>query len=670
MAGRGNKIFGVDKGLTYHGEQLAGSILLEDGDGTRDDDLGLYGGGEPVQPQFTSARRFFGAELGDEATQTGGLAPRRADGTPPHRTPTRTPSPTYAWNPKKITVGDEDDFHRDEPSPSQAWLRDEKRSSGISISDFDTGNPDAGARGSEDQSDDLFAGQPYSQPMPFPQTFNPYWSGTLSPQAYYAMMMNNLPDQQAFAASMQDARMPEGDAAMWQMMMAMQASSLSGLGPQPGQPSEVGFGMPSHPSTARIEEPLPAASQDPRGSGGAAEGRRSKPRPKEFGAARATPDALLPRDRGGKGERRRKGEEAAPSRCHKAKPSDHRHQSSSPIIEQLKMRDKPIELADLTWHIGEIAQDQYGSRLIQQKLEVASDEEKEHAFKSVLQKMPQLTTDVFGNYVIQKFFEHGDAEQRRIMAEQLVGQVLKMSLQMYGCRVVQKAIDSVQIEQQCLLVSELRGHVLKCIEDQHGNHVIQKCIERLPTDKINFIVDAFEGQASRMAKHCHGCRVIQRLIEYCSSMQISGLLDEVLRFSMELATDQYGNYVVQHVMEHSSRPGDRNAILHIVYKNILSLSCHKYASNVVEKALSCGTSEEKASVVMAMVGEKGGMQPPLLTMMRDRFGNYIVQRTIGVATGASRGALIHSLQEQMPVLKKSNTYGKHIISALERAQPL
>lgn len=345
-----------------------------------------------------------------------------------------------------------------------------------------------------------------------------------------------------------------------------------------------------------------------------------------------------------------------------------RPQATSPLIEHLKARERLVDLAELSGHISEIAQDQYGSRLIQQKLEVASDEQKQIAFKQVLQKMSQLTTDVFGNYVIQKFFEYGNSEQRRILAEQLVGQVLKLSLQMYGCRVVQKALDSVPIEQQVLLIGELKGHVIKCIEDQHGNHVIQKCIERLPTDRIGFIVDSFAGQASRMAKHCYGCRVIQRLIEYCASAQISALLDEVLGCCMELATDQYGNYVVQHVMEHSSRPGDRQQVMNIVRKNILSLSCHKYASNVIEKALQCATPEERSHLVEAITGQQGDPHPPLLVMMRDRFGNYIVQRVIALAQSPQRDLLFWKLREHMPVLKKSNTYGKHIISALERAQ--
>lgn len=427
------------------------------------------------------------------------------------------------------------------------------------------------------------------------------------------------------------------------------------------------------PSQALPPGPQPPRSQNENKKG---KQRKEKETPKAPLPQQHEPGAIAPGSAslntraaekgGGKGDRRRRGghtEAGEESRVGKPRP-----QSSSPLIEHLKARERVVDLAELSMHISEIAQDQYGSRLIQQKLEVATEEQKQQAFKQVLQKMNQLTTDVFGNYVIQKFFEYGNADQRRILAEQLVGQVLKLSLQMYGCRVVQKALDSVPIEKQVLLIGELKGHVLKCIEDQHGNHVIQKCIERLPTDRIGFIVDSFLGQAARMAKHCYGCRVIQRLIEYCASVQISALLDEVLQCCMELATDQYGNYVVQHVMEHSSRPGDRQHVMNIIRKNILSLSCHKYASNVIEKALQCATPEERALLVEAICGQQNDPHPPLLVMMRDRFGNYIVQRVIALAQLPQRDMLFWKLREHMPVLKKSNTYGKHIISAMERAQ--
>mmetsp|Transcript_26290 Transcript_26290/g.61319 ORF Transcript_26290/g.61319 Transcript_26290/m.61319 type:complete len:718 (+) Transcript_26290:11-2164(+) len=700
-------------GGQYDGE-LASSILLDDGDGASAD--------APSSASFKQPTSGCDGSTQQHHTRHSArhLAPhqRAVDSEAPNRTPTRTPSPVYQYNHPK------DRFHVPE-NLADSWTGPDSQQVGTvegNEAEVWSSCLRAAPPGKSSSSTSSTGGDPQAQANQLypqvPPLFYPYWSATFNPQAqaYYGMIPQMDPFQMVAgeAAQAAAAAAVSGTQESFQMFMAMQAAAATQGSPAlaacaAAQPSRASARSASPPSavgsSALVEADELQASQSrkPRdagascgstalaqrdgAAGGAArqletEGKRMKSRNKDKEAlsSRPAPEAAAvavapgPRERGlgSKGDRRRRGGEGngeeRPGGGGKSRSSDLRPQSNNPMIEQLKARDRNVELSDLAAHISEIAQDQYGSRLIQQKLEMANDEEKQLAFKSVLQKMPQLTTDVFGNYVIQKFFEFGNAEQRRILAEQLVGQVLKLSLQMYGCRVVQKALDSVPIEQQVLLIGELKGNVLKCIEDQHGNHVIQKCIERLPTDRIGFIVESFVGQTNRMAKHCYGCRVIQRLIEYCASCQISPLLEEVLRSSTELATDQYGNYVVQHVMEHSSRPGDRQAIMQMVRKQILMLSCHKYASNVIEKALACGTLDERALLIYAIVGEQGDPHPPLLTMMRDRFGNYIVQRVITMAQGSQRDALLYKLHEHMPALKKSNSYGKHIISALERAQ--
>jgi len=715
------------RGPDYDGE-LAGSILLEDGDTVQED----HGAGYRHPPySFGGGPRAFGGASpflsGTDLEASAGSSPPaslrapgplRSGGEGANHTPTRTPSPVYQWNhPKKVSIGDEDDlFPSRFPMPSSPTQGQPPSASGAA-GGVSAGGSGAAANASSAAGSSSGGGNPYEAAQAA-QAFNqfaPFFANPLVPGGAFNPLGGGLPNfpmenymQMMLALQAAGLQQAQGAAASNAgTQMQGSAASTAAVAPLPTGPVAPAT-MPVAPlptgpvaPTAMLEasrEASEVVAQAPpsRGGGGGGGGagaasaivtpaleggKRGKNRGKDAAAAKAPAlEVAAPKEKGGKAERRRRGggggaAEEEPKaggpggdggKSSKSRSIDARP-SSNPIIEQLKARGK-IELSDLTWNIAEIAQDQYGSRLIQQKLEVANEEEKQRAFKSILQNMPQLTVDVFGNYVIQKFFEYGSAEQRRILAEQLVGQVMNLSLQMYGCRVVQKALDSVPIEQQVLLIGELKGHVIKCIEDQHGNHVIQKCIERLPTDKINFIVESFDEKACRMAKHCYGCRVIQRLIEYCSSMQISTLLDEVLRNCMDLGTDQYGNYVVQHVMEHSNRPNDRASILFLVRKNINQLSCHKYASNVVEKALACSHPEERAMLINAIVGEPGDSHPPLLTMMRDRFGNYIVQRTISLAQSPQREALLWKLQEQMPLLKKSNTYGKHIISAIEKAQ--
>lgn len=93
---------------------------------------------------------------------------------------------------------------------------------------------------------------------------------------------------------------------------------------------------------------------------------------------------------------------------------------------------------DIYNHIVEFSGDQHGSRFIQQKLETASSDEKDHVFREIEPNAVQLMKDVFGNYVIQKFFEHGNQAQKKVLAAAMKGKVVDLSTQMYACRVVQK----------------------------------------------------------------------------------------------------------------------------------------------------------------------------------------------------------------------------------------
>ena len=74
------------------------------------------------------------------------------------------------------------------------------------------------------------------------------------------------------------------------------------------------------------------------------------------------------------------------------------------------------------------------------------------------------------------------------------------------------------------------------------------------------------------------------MLEHCLPAQTKGILEELVQNLLSLFRDQYGNYVVQHILEHG-RPVDRERILDLVKQMPLELSCHKFASNVVEKGL-------------------------------------------------------------------------------------
>ncbi|KAK8546192.1 hypothetical protein V6N13_067420 [Hibiscus sabdariffa] len=337
----------------------------------------------------------------------------------------------------------------------------------------------------------------------------------------------------------------------------------------------------------------------------------------------------------------------------------------SSLLDEFKNnKTRSFELLDIIDHVVEFSTDQYGSRFIQQKLETATEEEKNKIFPEIIPHARALMTDVFGNYVIQKFFEHGTESQRAELAGHLTGHVLALSLQMYGCRVIQKALEVVDVDQQTRMVAELDGSVMKCVRDQNGNHVIQKSIECVPQDRIQFIISAFYGQVVALSTHPYGCRVIQRVLEHCNDVKTQEIImEEIMQSVCTLAQDQYGNYVIQHVLEHG-KPQERSAIIRKLAGQIVKMSLQKFASNVVEKCLTFGGPEERQILVNEMLGSTDENEP-LQAMMKDQFGNYVVQKVLETCDDQNLELILSRIKVHLNALKRY-TYGKHIVSRVEK----
>ncbi|OAG35684.1 hypothetical protein AYO21_10155 [Fonsecaea monophora] len=345
------------------------------------------------------------------------------------------------------------------------------------------------------------------------------------------------------------------------------------------------------------------------------------------------------------------------------------HIVRSPLLEEFRMNSKTnrrFELKDIYNYVVEFSGDQHGSRFIQQKLETANSDEKEQIFKEIQPNLLQLMTDVFGNYVIQKMFEHGNQTQKKILAHQMKGHVLHLSMQMYGCRVVQKAFEHVLTDQQASLVKELDGpnlQILKVVKDQNGNHVVQKAIERIPGEHIQFIVDAHRGQMAKMSTHQYGCRVVQRMLEHCQPPAKRVILDELLEHILPLISDSYGNYVVQHIIQNGELQ-DRRQVVNIVLQQLLAFSKHKFASNIVEKSIDCADEDQRVQILRGLTAPNEQGVTPVLGLMRDQYGNYVLQKVFGQLQGSEQQALRADMEQNYPVLRRTS-YGKQV-TAIEK----
>ncbi|EFJ40581.1 pumilio family protein, partial [Volvox carteri f. nagariensis] len=334
---------------------------------------------------------------------------------------------------------------------------------------------------------------------------------------------------------------------------------------------------------------------------------------------------------------------------------------------------RKYELREILGHVYEFSLDQHGSRFIQQarggglKLECVNNEDVDAAFGEVVPRILHLMTDVFGNYVVQKFLEHGTPQHRACISKALHGHVLQLSLQMYGCRVVQKALEVFTEDQQVDLVSELDGHVMRCVRDQNGNHVIQKCIECVPTHRIAGLLDNFLMCVVPLSTHPFGCRIIQRILEHVRDQRRrAAVMADILGAAVQLTQDQYGNYVIQHVLERGT-PEEKSSIIGSLSATVVQLSMHKFASNVIEKCLIHGSTADRDLIINRMLGPLNisPKRGPWTAMIKDQFGNYVVQKVLEVCTDVQREAMLARVRAQLHALKRF-TYGKHIVARVEK----
>lgn len=121
-------------------------------------------------------------------------------------------------------------------------------------------------------------------------------------------------------------------------------------------------------------------------------------------------------------------------------------------------------------------------------------------------------------------------------------------------------------------------------------------------------------------------------------------------------------------MEHGA-PQYKAVVISALVGDIVQLSRHKFASNVVEKSLHYCTSEDRDKMIERILGggdEAGG--EPLQQLTTDQFANYVVQRLLETSDERQRAPLLARLRAHLPHIKKF-TYGKHIVALLEKLAP-
>ncbi|KAF2118933.1 hypothetical protein BDV96DRAFT_596738 [Lophiotrema nucula] len=309
-----------------------------------------------------------------------------------------------------------------------------------------------------------------------------------------------------------------------------------------------------------------------------------------------------------------------------------------------------------------LCKDQHGCRFLQKKLEERSPEHIQIIFDETAPHVVELMTDPFGNYLCQKLLEYTNDEQRTTLVRNASSSLVQIALNQHGTRALQKMIEFISTPEQFqTIIHALSDQVVQLIQDLNGNHVIQKCLNHLSAENAQFIFDAVGQHCIAVGTHRHGCCVLQRCIDHASGFQKIQLVRQITANAFHLVQDPFGNYVVQYVLDLNDASFTNPMCLSFASK-VPELAKQKFSSNVIEKCIRCADMNTKRIMIEELMETE-----ELEKLMRDSYGNYVIQTALEFAPPDLCVHLIEAMRPLLPAIRQT-PYGRRIQSKVQERE--
>ena len=169
--------------------------------------------------------------------------------------------------------------------------------------------------------------------------------------------------------------------------------------------------------------------------------------------------------------------------------------------------------------------------------------------------------------------------------------------------------------------------------------------------------------------NANGLHVVKKLISLSLKPEYEKYKGDIVKVivanSIEMAQNPYGNYALQIVMDCYSLDKSQGIIESIKGK-MAHLSVTKYSSNVVERCMEKAGEKLRAELISELVHADN-----FVGLMKNNFGNYVIQKALLLATPALKEELGLKLQEGVSFLsnKKLKANWNRVIDNFDKTGP-
>lgn len=364
------------------------------------------------------------------------------------------------------------------------------------------------------------------------------------------------------------------------------------------------------------------------------------------------------------------------------------------LLSQHKNIGYNITISEMKKYANEFAVDGQGSRVLQHRVEIANDEDREILLREMLKEAIPLMQNVFANYVWQAMLDHATPKQRNIVLGHIRGSIGELAHHSHGCRVVQRLLEVLDCSGRNTVIRELLDEesVQQLSKDLNTCHVMQKAVVLLQSDDFSesrATLQRIENDVApfvvELSVHPNAYLFICKLIGERRGEKCSALLKGISTSNfLMLAMDQSGTFVLQHALTKSGNTQFVKRLLKFVRHHIVELSMHRFASHLAEVSLKeAGVHSKQDAELLCreLIQPQGrnlermghsagadrgaGLTDPVLYLMRDTFANFVYQRAFDISQGKLREMILSKVKDGYDFLSKYK-HGRHLVKHVLR----
>jgi len=311
-----------------------------------------------------------------------------------------------------------------------------------------------------------------------------------------------------------------------------------------------------------------------------------------------------------------------------------------------------------------MARDRQECRTLQNMIQDGNNTTRDEIFNALYPNLGELSIDSSANFVIQKMCEHATKEQQGFLLTFFLEDINRIVNHPNGCRVLQKYIEFTTPANIDKIFMALLPTFVPLCSSQNGNHIAQRFISNLP-ERIPLIIDIIRPHVVVLVLDNWGCRVIQQLFEKLPIESLLPLVDQILKHADHLAANQFGNYVIQNIIS-SGNADHINELVKLFKGHFYEFSIHKFASNVIEKCIRKADEAQKMMIFNEIIGDGDEYDNDRIErLIKDQFGNYVIQRIIEFGTKNQKNAINNVVNERYDYITQ-NSFARHVMTCLSK----